>query len=171
MSAGLDRGLLGLYLADHLSGATGGLARVERMAEDYTDKPWHGDLVSLVRELRSERDEVRSIIESLGTSRRPLRQGLAWAGERLGRLKLNRRLTSRSPMSPVLELELMRGAVMAKQGLWQVLRDLPAEHHAALGVEAAELDRLVAQAADQRDRLERMHAQVRGTAFLEGAAG
>ena len=29
----------------------------------------------------------------------------------------------RSPMTPLLEIELLRGAVNAKQGLWQTLAD------------------------------------------------
>ncbi len=67
----------------------------------------------------------------------------------------------RSPYSVVLELELLRGAVMAKQGLWQSLHDLAGP----LGLDADELDRLTETATVQRERLERMHATVRTDAF------
>lgn len=66
-----------------------------------------------------------------------------------------------SPYSVVLELELLRGAVMAKQGLWQSLHDLAGP----LGLDADELDRLTEAATVQRERLERMHATVRTDAF------
>lgn len=157
----IDRGLLGLYLADHLSGATAGVERVERMAQSYQDLPVHADLVLLRDELRQEHQRLQQIIERLGTHRRPLRQAAGWVGEKLGRLKLNRRLVRRSPYSVVLELELLRGAVMAKQGLWQSLHDLAGP----LGLDAEELDRLTEAATVQRERLERMHATVRTDAF------
>lgn len=157
----IERGLLGLYLADHLAGATAGVERVERMAEDYRDLPVHADLVTFRDELRAEHARLQEIIEQLGTHRRPLRQAAGWVGEKVGRLKLNRRLLRRSPSSVVLELELLRGAVMAKQGLWQVLGELAGE----LGLDRAELDRLTADATAQRERLERMHATVRVAAF------
>ena len=35
----IDEKLLGLYLSDHLTGATAGLGRIERMAKDFTDTP------------------------------------------------------------------------------------------------------------------------------------
>ncbi|MBU5895038.1 hypothetical protein JVW19_23965, partial [Vibrio cholerae O1] len=46
-----------------------------------------------------------------------------WTLERLGRLKPNGRLLRRSPMTLVLETELMRSAIMGKLGMWQTLRD------------------------------------------------
>lgn len=156
-----DRGLLGLYLADHLAGATAGLARAERMVEAYQDLPIHGGLVQFRDELEQERGRLREVIDQVGTHRRPARQAVAWVGERVGRLKLNRRLTTRSPMTVVLELELFRAAVMGKQGLWQVLQDYSAD----LGLSPEEFADLARQAAAQRERLEQMHAEVRGSAF------
>ena len=54
--------------------------------------------------------------------RRVLR-AVARAGDAAGRLKTNGRGLMRSPMTPLLEIELLRGAVNAKQGLWQTLAD------------------------------------------------
>lgn len=160
----LDDGLLGLYLSDHLTGATGGLSRARFMAEHYADTALAPDLRRLVSELTEEVEVLTTVIDGLGLPRRRYRQAAAWAGERVGRLKLNRRVLSRSPMTPLLELELFRGAVMGKLGLWQVL-----SHHAAdLGLTAARFDALAQQARDQAEMFDRLHARVRTEAFVRG---
>jgi hypothetical protein len=53
--ASVDAKLLGLYLSDHLAGATAGVGRIERMAKDFTDTPVRGQLEGLVVDLRRER--------------------------------------------------------------------------------------------------------------------
>ena len=160
----LDDGLLGLYLSDHLTGATGGLSRARFMAEHYADTALAPDLRRLVSELTEEVEVLTTVIDGLGLPRRRYRQAAAWAGERVGRLKLNRRVLSRSPMTPLLELELFRGAVMGKLGLWQVLSHLAAD----LGLTAARFDALAQQARDQAEMFDRLHARVRTEAFVRG---
>lgn len=82
-------------------------------------------------------------------------------GEKVGRLKLNRRVASRSPMTPLIELELLRGVITANQSLWQVLE----EYAEPLGLDAAEFARRARDADEQRERLGRMHGQLRPSAF------
>lgn len=159
----VDQDLLGLYLSDHLAGATGGLGRLEQMCEAHQDLPVHDDLVRTREELQEEIDRLREVVDLLGTRPRRLRQATAWAGEKVGRLKLNRRLTGRSPMTPVLELELLRGAVMTKQGLWDVLQD----NAEALGLDPQEFADRARTADEQRERLRAMHRQLSPTAFRQ----
>lgn len=158
----LDRQLLGLYLADHLSGAGAGLGRAEQMCRAHADLAIHDDLLRTRDELREELDLLRTVVDRLGTRPRRARQVAARVGERLGRLKLNRRLASRSPMTPLLELELLRGAVMGKQGLWQVLE----EYAVPLGLDPDRFARLARAADEQRERLEQMHGMLRPAAFV-----
>lgn len=161
----MDRELMGLYLADHLTGATGGLGRLEQMCEEYTDLPIHADLVRTRDELREEITRLRQVVDRLGTRPRRVRQAAAWVGEKAGRLKLNRRVLRRSPMTPLLELELLRGAVMGKQGLWQVLE----EYAEPLGLDPTEFAERARLADEQRERLAALHAALRPTAFVERA--
>ena len=58
---------------------------------------------------------------------RPHRQAAAWLAEHAGRLKLNGRIVRRSPMTMVLEAELMRAAILGKLGGWQTLEELAPE--------------------------------------------
>ncbi|MFK5645137.1 hypothetical protein ACI3ET_01295 [Ornithinimicrobium sp. LYQ121] len=161
--SGLDTSVLGLYLNDHLAGAAGGRARAHDMAKRHADLPIGPGLVRFASELDMEYARLRRLIDELGLQQRIPRRVAAVVGEKLGRLKLNGHLFTRSPMTPLLEVELMRGAVNAKRGLWQVLRD---QAH-LLGLDEAEWARLDQLAQDQSARLDEMHALVRGTALRE----
>lgn len=157
----IEHGLLGLYLSDHLSGATAGVARIKRMAQTYADTPLAQELGELAEGIEQDRDTLREVIHTLGLHRRSYRQGLAWVAEHAGRLKLNRRLFSRSPMSELLELELMRGAVTSKLAGWEVLTALAPD----LGLDPKRFERLNQQARQQRDVLDQMHARVSTATF------
>ncbi|WP_233275968.1 NAD-dependent epimerase/dehydratase family protein [Isoptericola variabilis] len=162
----LDAGLLGLYLSDHFTGATAGLERTERMAEAYGDTPYGPELAELAEQIRAERELYRTLLDALGVPRRRHRQAAAWVAERVGRLKLNGRLVERSPMSAVLEAELMRSAVLAKIGGWQTLR----EHADELGLDPEQFAELVEVARGQITVLDRFHEYARTRAFRAGGA-
>jgi len=162
----MDRAVFGLYLSDHLTGATAGLERLERMAGAMADEPFHAELTELVEQVRAERELYADLLEMLQVPRRPYRQAAAWVAERAGRLKLNGRLFAESPMTPLLEAELMRAAVIAKMGGWSTLR----EHAPDLGLDPAQFDELIASAQGQLDVLDRLHAHVRATAFRVGSS-
>jgi nucleoside-diphosphate-sugar epimerase len=161
---GMDRGLFGLYLSDHFTGATAGLERVERMVAAYRDTPFHGELAELAEQIRAERELYRSLLDTLGVPRRRHRQAAAWVAERLGRLKLNGRLVERSPLSALLEAELVRSAVLGKIGGWQTL----GEHAEELGLDPAQFAELADLAHRQIEMLDRFHEYVRRRAFRAG---
>ncbi|MFI2364536.1 NAD-dependent epimerase/dehydratase family protein [Promicromonospora sp. NPDC019610] len=157
----MDQYLFGLYLSDHFSGATVGLERMERMTRDYADTPFYAELAEATEQLRGERELYRDLLDALGVPRRRHRQVAAWVGEKAGRFKLNGRVTHRSPMTPVLESELMRAAVVGKIGGWQTLR----EHAADVGLDGEQLDALLDQAGRQVELFDRFHAWARARAF------
>jgi hypothetical protein len=157
----LDRTLLDSYLGDHLAGATGGSARFARMADAYADTPLGPELDRIAREVADEREWLRDTAYQLGVAPSKVKQlGLAVV-ERAGRLKPNGRLTTPSPLSAVLEMDLMRGAVSAKRGLWETL-DIWSDE---LGLDGDRLRRLLAQADDQIATLTRLGAVAREQAF------
>lgn len=162
----LDSHLLGLYLSDHFTGATAGLERMEFMTRSYRDTPFHAELAEATEKLRAERELYRDLLDRLGVPRRPHRQVAAWLGERAGRLKLNGRITRRSPMSAALDAEFMRAAVMAKIGGWQTLR----RHADEMGLDPQQLDELVERARGQIELLDRFHEYARERAFRNGRA-
>src|SRR5690606_2402976 len=156
----LERDILGLYLSDHLTGATAGLERAERMAAAYADTDFGEELERVALEIREERELLKELIDSLELRRRPYRQAAAWVAEKAGRLKLDER-PGGSPMTPLLESELMRSAVMGKLGLWQGL----AERSDDLGLPTPPFEALAQQARDPAPHYPRVpHAHTRARA-------
>jgi hypothetical protein len=157
----LDRTLLQSYLSDHLAGAEGGSARFGRMAEAYADTPLGPALGRIAQEVADERDWLHETALRLDVQPSGLKRlGLA-AVERVGRLKPNGRLTNPSPLTAVLELDLMRAAVVAKRGLWETL-EIWADD---LGLDRGRVHRLLEQADEQASTLTRLGAVAREQAF------
>jgi hypothetical protein len=89
---------------------------------------------------------------------------VAWTGEKAGRFKLNGRLTSHSPLSAVLEIEVLIAGVNGKRALWRVLHSL-ADEDARL--RAAQLDELIVRADSQLESLWAAHTDVSRAVFAE----
>lgn len=159
--AAVSRDLLGIYLADHLAGATAGAGRAERMSSDYADTPLYAPLSETAREIRLEREFLRRFIEALGLPRRRHRQAALWAGERMGRLKSNGTVVRRSPLTLLLEAELMRTAVIGKLGMWQSLRSSAG----ALGLDPDDFAELEARAEHHAAIYGEVHAYARERTF------
>ena len=157
----IDAKLLGLYLSDHLTGATAGVSRIKRMTEAYADTPVAADIARVSAEIDRERALLQNLIRDLGVRQRPHRQAAAWLAEHAGRLKLNGRVVRRSPMTMVLETELMRGAVLGKLGGWQTLEELAPD----LGLDPATFQKLADDARGQVDALGRVHDHASRNAF------
>lgn len=157
----LDRKLLRSYLDDHLTGASGGVQRIERMAKAFADSEAGDELNLLAAEIGDARRELINVMEELGLRRRPHRHAAARAAERVGRLKTNGRVVTTSPLSALLELELMRAAVVGQAGLWQTLTDLAGE----LGLEPAAMERLSQRSEGFAERLGDLHRRIRPAAL------
>ena len=92
------------------TGQVAATAGAEQRVEDTDLGP---DLARVDRDIAEQRQFLADLIDSLHLRRRPHRQAAAAVAQKVGRLKLNERLTD-SPMTPVLEVELMRSAVVGK---------------------------------------------------------
>jgi hypothetical protein len=97
----------------------------------------------------------------LGLPVRHYKLSAAWAAEKAARLKLNGRLLSRSPLSSLEELEMLRLGVEGKAAGWRTLRAL-ADTDSRL--DRDRLGELMARARQQADLLEEL--RVRTAAHL-----
>jgi hypothetical protein len=147
-----EPGLLGIYLNDHLAGATGGAELARRVAGSHGGEQ-AGALHRLAAEVAQDRAALLDFMAALGVPVRGYKVWAAWAGEKAARLKLNGRLLSRSPLSSLEELELMRLGVEGKAAGWRTLRTL-AETDTRL--DAGRLDELISRARRQADLLEEL---------------
>jgi hypothetical protein len=157
---------LGIYLNDHLAGATAGLELARRVAgTEHVPAP-PAELRKFAEEVAEDRDTLVRIMGTLGLPVRSYKVWAAWAGEKAGRLKLNGHLMTRSPLSSLEELELLRLGVEGKAAAWRSLRTL-ADRDSRL--EAGQLDELISRARRQADFLE--GSRIRAADQVIDAAG
>ena len=149
-------GLLGIYLNDHLAGATGGVQLARRLARAHRDSADGDTLSRLAAEIAKDRAALLGVMAVLSIPVRGYKVFAAVIGEKAARLKLNGYLTGRSPLSSLIELEMLRLGVDGKAAGWRTLRAL-ADRDGRL--DAARLDELIARAQSQDDILEELRVR------------
>jgi len=148
----VDRNLLAIYLNDHLTAATAGVELVKRSRGSNEGTDLGAFLADLENDLEDDLAEVKTAITRFGVRRDRAKQLAGWTGEKLGRFKLNGRLTGYSPLSRVVELEALMVTIDWNGAMWRSLGELD-ERYSALA-----------------DRAERRHAEIeehRATAVAE----
>jgi hypothetical protein len=148
--------LLGVYLNDHLAGSTAGTGLVRRMAAAAEPGSEHATVLNrLATEITEDRSALLRIMAALGIQVRGYKVFAAWAGEKIGRLKLNGHLLTRSPLSDLEEMEILQLGVEGKVAGWRTLREL-ADRDSRL--DAGRLDDLIARANHQASVLESLRS-------------
>lgn len=159
-SAEPDR-LLAIYLNDHLAGATLGVELARRLrSSNRGDAEFGEPLARICAEIEADRATLTSLMDRLDVSRNPVKPALALAAERLGRLKLNGRLRGYSPLSRVLELEVLATGIGGKLQLWNALEERFGE-----SLDGFDFHALAARADDQGQRVEDLHLAATKRAF------
>jgi hypothetical protein len=144
---------LAIYLNDHLGGAAVGVGVASRLRDSNREDPELGEpLAQVCAEIEADRATLEELMERLGIRRGRVKPALASAGEKLGRLKPNGQLTGYSPLSRLLELEMLLVGVTGKLQLWRALER-------ALGpdLDGFDFPELSERATRQRDSLEGLH--------------
>ena len=153
--------LLGIYLNDHLAGATAGVELAKRLRASNRDDPEFGPaLTEVCAEIEADREALKAAMERLGVGQGKLKPLAAVLGERLGRLKLNGQLRGYSPLSRLDELELLQVGVAGKRRLWRAL-----EHTHASDLSGLDLEALVERATSQLQRLEELQLKAAALAL------
>ena len=146
----LDGDLLDIYVSDHFAGATAGLNLAKRMSGDSPAGP----LGAIAAEIEDDRQTLRGLMAALNLRPSLLKTVTGWFGEKAGRIKLNHRLFNRSPLSGLLELELLIAGVSGKLQLWRALAETAS---ADSRLEQFDFTALGRRAEEQRRRLEELH--------------
>jgi hypothetical protein len=153
---------LAIYLADHYAGATFGVELARRVRGENHGTTYGDFLARLAAEIEEDRGELEAIMDKLGVARDPLKVTLAWAGEKVGRLKLNGHLRGYAPVSRVLELEGLIAGVSGKLALWRALKEIaPSEPR----LDRESLDLLAERARRQLAGLREQHRRAAAAAF------
>lgn len=153
---------LGVYLRDHLAGATAGLELARRTLGNNRGTELQPVLERLVEQIGEDRATLQQLMRHLGVDGSQIKNAVAVTAERVGRLKLNGQLIGYSPLSRLVELEGLAAGVETKLNLWRSLRSaLPDE-----GLPAdVDLDSLIDRARTQRETIEQHRQAAVATAF------
>ncbi|MFL5899165.1 MAG: hypothetical protein ACJ76D_12040 [Solirubrobacterales bacterium] len=144
---------LAVYLNDHLAGATLGVELARRLrSSNQGDAEMGQPIAQICAEVEADRETLVALMERLEVGRDQVKPVLAKVAERLGRLKLNGQIFGYSPLSRVLELEVLSGLVGAKMQLWNAL-----EQSFGDSLEGFDFHDLAARADNQGQRLEDLH--------------
>lgn len=155
MSSGAsgDR-LLAIYLNDHLAGAALGVELCRRLHASNSGESELGQpLAELCEEIEADRRTLVRLMEQLGIRRSLVKPAVAWAAEKLGRLKLNGQLTGYSPLSRLVEIEALAIGIAGKTQMWRAL-----ERTLGSSQTGFDFGELAERAIHQRDRAEDLHA-------------
>lgn len=145
------RGLLTIYLNDHLAAAVGGIELAKRTRTSNTQEPFASFLDELCAELDQDRAALEEAIRLLQVPVTSWKQQAAYVAEKAGRAKLNGQLTGYSPLSRVVELEALSAAIAHKLGLWRSLQHLKTSEFRLADFDAQSL---IDRAQRQTERLE-----------------
>jgi len=149
---GTSNAVLGIYLNDHLGGATMGV-ELFRRASGSAQGPVKTQLQELTTEVEQDRESLRTLMGTLGLPVHRYKVLGGWVLEKVARFKPNGRLFSRSPLSDLIELEGLLLGVQGKAAAFRTLRRL-ADTDTRL--QASTLDELIARAERQADTLEKL---------------
>lgn len=144
--------VLGIYLNDHLAGATAGTELAHRVARTHDDDR----LRRFAVEVAQDRAALQDMMKALGVPARAYKTAAAWIGEKAGRIKPNGHLLTRSPLSYLEELEIMQLGVQGKAAGWRTLRTLAGTD---TRLNPARLDDLITSAQRQAGLLEELRVQ------------
>ena len=156
--------LLAIYLDDHLAGSTVGVELARRLVASNEGDPDFGPpLKEICAEIEADRDTLDRLMKSLETSRNPVKPAFAWAGEKLGRLKLNGQLRGYSPLSRLAELEGLGIGIAGKARLWAALG------HTLGELPGFDFEKLAERAVRQCSVVEQLHLKAAERALPSGA--
>jgi hypothetical protein len=148
--------MLGVYLNDHLAGATIGVSLARRMVASAEPASERATVLStLAAGITEDRSALLQIMAALGIQVRRYKVFAAWAGEKAGRVKLNGYLLTRSPLSDLEETEFLQLGVAGEAAGWRTLRVL-ANRDSRL--DTGRLDALIARADHQASVLESLRS-------------
>lgn len=145
--------LLAIYLNDHLAGATLGVELARRLrSSNEGDSEFGQPLAEVCAEIEADRETLIRLMGRFQVVRNAVKPALALVAERLGRLKLNGQLRGYSPLSRMLELEVLASGIGGKVQLWNALEERYGE-----SIDGFDFHALAERADRQGQRVEDLH--------------
>lgn len=159
---------LGIYMNDQLGLGTLWRELARRAQRNNSGTELGEALARVSAAIAEDVETFQQIMHRLGIRIDPLKIALAVGAERLGRLKLNGRLGTYSPLSRFVELDVLAMGIEGKKILWATLRDLAG---LASRLPDVDFDDLIERAERQRADLEPFRARSGTDAFAAASTG
>jgi hypothetical protein len=144
---------LATYLNDHLAGSITGRELARRTLQSNRGTEYGVVLEAVLADIEEDAETLADVMRRLDVGSDRIKEAFGWAGEKLGRLKLNGQLLGYSPLSRLLELEGLVLGVSGKLALWQALRPMVGDDPRLEGID---FEALAERAKEQRRTLERL---------------
>ena len=148
----MARRALGIYLNDHLAGATMGRDLARQLESQGEGTPLGERMGSIAAAIEADREELEDLMERLGTTANPLKQSVTWLTEKVARLTFTGATSGDRELGTFLALETLSLGVEGKLALWQALAAIG---EAEPALEGMNLQDLIRRAETQRVALER----------------
>jgi hypothetical protein len=143
---GVSHQTLSNYLNQHFLGSEGGVNAFRAAADTWKGTAQEAALLSLCRQVMTDRQDLRNLIEKLGYEVHPLKLAFTQAVRLAGRVNPVNLLRKQQAGMAQVELDVLAGMLRAKLSMWETLL-LVAEKDPRL--DAASLRDLQARATDQ----------------------
>jgi hypothetical protein len=115
---------LATYLNDHYAGSTVGVSLARRAAHENEGNELGAFLSGLCEEIAADRETLKEVMDALGVHADPVKVAAARGLELVGRLKPNAQLRGYSPLSPLVELEMLAIGIQGKRAMWRALGEI-----------------------------------------------
>ncbi|PLC11159.1 hypothetical protein AUQ48_01480 [Kocuria flava] len=148
--AALQADRLEAYVLGHYMGALSGVRLFDEARRTWAGTPYEGRFATFHEEIRHDIEELETALARLGFSRRTLAKALGTVAGIASRLNPLSRIRERAGVAAHGELEMLQSLVVAKRSMWLTLLELVPDEPR---LDAGQLRRLEAEAADQYDRL------------------
>jgi hypothetical protein len=158
---------LTIYLNDHLAGSAAGVELARGLAAAGAGGPADRVLRELSADISQDRAALLHIMSTLDVRPRRYKAAAGWLAEKARRLKLNGTLGARSPLTSLVELEMLGLGVAGKAAGWRALRSM-ADTEPRL--DPGRLNELIARAGQQSDKIEDLRIRAARRALVTGAS-
>lgn len=142
---------LSTYLNDHLAGSVGALDMLDSMIDAHQGQPLSSPLEELRKDIKSDQEELKRLMERLGIQESSLRKAGAWVAEKVSKTKLRLGDSSEPNLALMQSLESLMLGINGKKSLWRTLMAVSQSSPRLRGFDFARLEE---RARDQLGRLE-----------------
>lgn len=149
---------LEIYMNDHLAGSTTGQLISRHLADRHRSSSHGDELRRVADEIEEDRQSLLDLMATLDVPARRRKVYAGWLAEKARLLKLNGRVTRRSGLSTVIELEALRLGIEGKSLLWQSLLSLTPKKD----LDEDRLHTLLDRAREQIDTVETVRREAVG---------